>query len=108
MVDTVGAGDAFTAGVLAHLTERRLLSSDALRTLDRPALEELLQAACIVAADTCTRAGAEPPRRHQLGIWTQERNRGRPMRAVRYTAPGHFQVVDVPPPVGPSDVRMSG
>ena len=63
VVDTVGAGDAFTAGALAHLYERRLLSSDALRTLDRPALDELLQAACVVAADTCTRAGAEPPRR---------------------------------------------
>ena len=29
------------------------------------------------------------------------------MRAVRYTAPGHFQIVDVPtPPVGPLDVRI--
>ena len=72
VVDTVGAGDAFTAGVLAHLHERRLLSRDALRTLDAPALEELLHAACIVAADTCTRAGAEPPRRHQLKGWTQK------------------------------------
>jgi pfkB family carbohydrate kinase len=72
VVDTVGAGDAFTAGAIAHLYERRLLSRDALRTLDAPALEELLQAACIVAADTCTRAGAEPPRRHQLEVWTQK------------------------------------
>ena len=72
VVDTVGAGDAFIAGALAHLHERRLLSRAALETLDTPALEELLRAACLVAADTCTRAGAEPPRRHQLGSWTRE------------------------------------
>ena len=72
VVDTVGAGDAFMAGVLAHLHERRLLSRDALRSLDAPGLEELLQAACIVAADTCTRAGAEPPRLHQLNGWIQQ------------------------------------
>jgi D-arabinitol dehydrogenase (NADP+) len=29
------------------------------------------------------------------------------MRAVRYHAPGHFQVAEVPtPPVGPRDVRI--
>jgi fructokinase len=69
VVDTVGAGDAFTSGALAHLHEGRLLSKDALQALDSPALEKPLQAACIVAADTCTRAGAEPPRRHQHKAW---------------------------------------
>jgi hypothetical protein len=34
-----------------------------LRALDGPHLTELLQAAALVAADTCTRAGADPPRR---------------------------------------------
>ena len=71
VVDTVGAGDAFMAGVLAYLHGRRLLSRDGLRTLDAPGLEELLQAACFIAADTCTRAGAEPPRRHELNASTQ-------------------------------------
>jgi fructokinase len=66
VVDTVGAGDAFTSGVLTHLHDRGLLVRDALRTLDASALIELLQAACLVAADTCTRAGAEPPRRGDL------------------------------------------
>ncbi|HEX6758313.1 MAG TPA: nucleoside/nucleotide kinase family protein [Propionibacteriaceae bacterium] len=66
VVDTVGAGDAFMSGALAHLYERRLLTRDGLRSLDASGLAELLQAACLVAADTCTRAGAEPPRRREL------------------------------------------
>jgi fructokinase len=71
VVDTVGAGDAFTSGVLTHLHERGLLVQDALRTLDASGLTELLQAACLVAADTCTRAGAEPPRRRDLDtLWS--------------------------------------
>ncbi len=66
VVDTVGAGDAFMSGALAHLHERRLLARDALRSLDATGLTELLEMACLVAGDTCTRAGAEPPRRRDL------------------------------------------
>jgi fructokinase len=66
VVDTVGAGDAFMSGALAHLHERSLLNRDALRSLDAADLEQMLQAACLVAADTCTRSGAEPPRRRNL------------------------------------------
>ena len=68
VVDTVGAGDAFMSGALAHLHERGLLSRDALRTLETPALSELLRVACLVAANTCTRAGADPPRRRDLEV----------------------------------------
>lgn len=66
VVDTVGAGDAFMSGVLAYLHERGLLSRDALRTLETSVLSELLRVACLVAADTCRRAGADPPRRGDL------------------------------------------
>jgi fructokinase len=62
VADTVGAGDAFMSGVLAHLHERRLLTRDALDPLDGSQLTELLSFACLVAADTCTRPGADPPR----------------------------------------------
>jgi fructokinase len=68
VVDTVGAGDAFMSGALAHLYERGLMNRDALRSLGVAGLTEMLQAACLVAADTCTRAGAEPPRRHDLDL----------------------------------------
>jgi len=66
VVDTVGAGDAFMSGALAHLHERGLLNRDALRSLDAADLEQMLRAACLVAADTCTRSGAQPPRRRDL------------------------------------------
>jgi fructokinase len=68
VVDTVGAGDAFMSGALAHLHQRGLLARDALRSLDAAGLTELLETACLVAADTCTRAGAEPPRRRDLAV----------------------------------------
>jgi fructokinase len=66
VVDTVGAGDAFMSGALAHLYERGFLSREAVRSLGPGRLEEMLQAACLAAADTCTRAGADPPRRRDL------------------------------------------
>jgi len=66
VVDTVGAGDAFMSGALAHLHERGLLNRDALRSLDTAGLEQMLQDACLVASNTCTRAGADPPRRRDL------------------------------------------
>ena len=66
VVDTVGAGDAFTAGALAFLHETEALDRTAVRALDAPSLERLLGFACDVAADTCTRRGADPPSRSQL------------------------------------------
>jgi pantothenate kinase len=60
VVDTVGAGDAFMSGALAHLHERGLLNHDALRSLDTEGLEQMLQDACRIASHTCTRAGADP------------------------------------------------
>lgn len=64
VADTVGAGDAFTAGTLAHLHDRGWLTHDSLEELGVEELEGLLFNANAVAADTCTRKGAEPPRRH--------------------------------------------
>ena len=66
VVDTVGAGDAFSAGVLAHLHDEGRLRRDALPR-EQPELERLLRAAVLVAADTCTRPGADPPRRTSAG-----------------------------------------
>lgn len=72
VVDTVGAGDAFMSGTLAHLHQRGLLDRDALRALDEDALTALLRAASLVAARTCTRPGADPPRLHVLSEHHQE------------------------------------
>lgn len=67
VVDTVGAGDAFAAGLIAFLAERDSLRTGACALLDRTALTEGLRFAGLVAAITCTRAGADPPRRAELG-----------------------------------------
>ncbi|HKG66190.1 MAG TPA: carbohydrate kinase [Solirubrobacteraceae bacterium] len=66
VVDTVGAGDAFTAGALTYLHETGALDRAAVRALDAESLERLLTFASGVAADTCTRRGADPPRRDSL------------------------------------------
>lgn len=63
VVDTVGAGDAFTAGALAHLHDNGWLSRERLATLSEAELEGVLAVSNEVAAATCTRAGADPPRR---------------------------------------------
>jgi fructokinase len=66
VVDTVGAGDAFTSGLLAALDDRGLLDREALRRADATTLREVLAFAAQVAAVTCTRRGADPPRREEL------------------------------------------
>ncbi len=66
VIDTVGAGDAFGAALLAWLLEHRMLAPDL--SLDGTSLESALEFACRVASLTCARAGADPPRRDALEI----------------------------------------
>jgi fructokinase len=64
VVDTIGAGDAFGAALLAWLQDHDRLNRDL--QLDRQELDAALEFACLVASITCTRAGADPPRRAEL------------------------------------------
>jgi len=64
VVDTIGAGDAFGAALLAWLSDHDRLTRD-LR-LGRDELRDALAFACLVASITCTRAGADPPHRADL------------------------------------------
>ena len=64
VADTIGAGDAFGAAVLAWLYEHDALDRDL--KLEAGQLRSLLEFACQVAALTCARAGAEPPWRREL------------------------------------------
>ena len=64
VVDTIGAGDAFGAAVLAWLHDHDALRADL--TLDNEQLRSMLSFACLVAAITCTRVGADPPWRAEL------------------------------------------
>jgi len=64
VVDTIGAGDAFGGGFLAWWSERGLTRAD-LGTIDLAV--EATEFACLVAARTCSRPGASPPWRSELG-----------------------------------------
>lgn len=66
VADTVGAGDAFTSGLLHALDRADALSRERVRTLDAAAWRDALTAAVHVAAITCTRTGADPPRGAEL------------------------------------------
>lgn len=66
VVDTVGAGDAFTSGLLAWLDREGVTDRAGLAALDDAALEAALRYARHVAAITCTRAGSDPPRADEV------------------------------------------
>jgi fructokinase len=66
VVDTVGAGDTFQAALLTALAERGLLQRQALRGLSADALQAVLAFAAQAAAITCSRRGADLPRRAEL------------------------------------------
>ena len=69
VVDTVGAGDAFTSALIASLHGRGLLGEarrEQLRAIDAAALAEALDDAVLASALSCTRRGAEPPTRAEL------------------------------------------
>ena len=66
VADTVGAGDTFQAALIAGLAERGVRSGDQLRTLGSEAIQALVDFAIRAAAITCTRRGADLPRRHEL------------------------------------------
>jgi len=66
VVDTVGAGDTFNAGVLASLSEAGLLTKSALRTVSKKDVAEALRFAARVAAINVSKAGANPPWRKDL------------------------------------------
>jgi fructokinase len=69
VVDTIGAGDAFSAGLVDAMAADRLVGRDgiaALAELDAARLARLLTSAGIVAALTVERAGADPPRKAEV------------------------------------------
>lgn len=66
VVDTVGAGDTFNAGILASLAEQKLLTKPAVAKLSQDAIRQALTLGAKAAAVTVSRAGANPPWRHEI------------------------------------------
>jgi fructokinase len=66
VVDTVGAGDAFTSGLLLRLSELGCVSRDALADAPGETIRDALDFATRAATLTCTRAGADPPDRDEI------------------------------------------
>jgi fructokinase len=66
VVDTIGAGDAFGAGLLAWLHDHDAIRPDL--SLGGEQLESILDYACLAASLTCARAGADPPRKSEMMV----------------------------------------
>jgi fructokinase len=69
LVDTVGAGDSFTSGLLDGLRRADLLGGPrrtALEDVDEATLASILDVASVIAAITCSRPGADPPTRAEV------------------------------------------
>lgn len=66
VVDTVGAGDTFNAGLLASLQHSGNLTKEAVASLDEETIRAALAMGAAAAAITVSRAGANPPWAHEL------------------------------------------
>jgi fructokinase len=70
LVDTIGAGDSYMAGLIAALGDAGLLGADrreALRSISLPDIEAAARFAASCAAITVSRPGADPPNRTEAG-----------------------------------------
>jgi fructokinase len=66
VIDTVGAGDTFQAALLTWLTEHQVLSPDKVGRLTAAQMHDALAFSAQAAAITCSRRGADMPRRNEL------------------------------------------
>ncbi len=64
---TIGAGDAFGAALLAWLHDHDAIQPDI--HLEKEEVKAALEFACLAAALTCARAGADPPWKSEMKAW---------------------------------------
>jgi fructokinase len=75
VIDTVGAGDTFCAGVLARLADEAILSREKVLALTEQELRAVISFASAAAALNCTREGADPPHRSEVEHYLQSGDR---------------------------------
>ena len=61
VADTIGAGDAFTAGLIGGLARRGMTTPSLLRGCPPALAAEAVDEAILISALTCERSGADPP-----------------------------------------------
>jgi fructokinase len=66
VVDTVGAGDTFTGGVLCGLHESGIRTRTSLRAIEKDAFLGIVDIGLTAAAFVCGRSGADPPWKTEL------------------------------------------
>lgn len=66
LIDTVGAGDTVQAAVLSQLAERGKLDPEAASALSLEEVRQILEFSVAAAAITCSRRGADLPRRYEV------------------------------------------
>jgi fructokinase len=66
VIDTVGAGDTFTGGILCGLHERNIRTRQSLASMDKSTFLEIADVALLASAIVCGRQGADPPWRREL------------------------------------------
>ncbi len=71
VVDTIGAGDAFGAALLAWLHDHEAVRRDI--SLESDELQSALEFACLGAALTCAREGADPPWKWEMAAASSSR-----------------------------------
>lgn len=69
LMDTIGAGDAFTSGLLGGLVRRGLHSAERLGQCPDALLAETIDEAVLVSSLTCERIGADPPFAVGGAVW---------------------------------------
>jgi len=61
VVDTIGAGDTFTAGLSVGLLSHGIERAEQLAAFGEAGWADVMRFACVAAALNCTREGADPP-----------------------------------------------